>query len=1043
MRISQINSRATPFALMLLLFILNSVNLNAQFSTSLVKGVVQNNNNGPLSDVSVIIRNTKTNFTSGTSTDSSGNFTFSRITAGGPYSFTLSTVGYEDQTLSGYNIKENITLSLVVKMKSNMATLDQVVVVGYGTQKRKDLTGSVASVRSNDIKDLAVTRVDQALMGKVAGVQVKPVSGQPGAAPQIRIRGIGSISAGGDPLYVVDGFPTDNIQTINPNDIESLDILKDASATAIYGSRGANGVVIINTKRGKSGKTDITFDTYYGWQKVAKIPEFMNARQQADFAYYAVKNRNLDLGNDISGPETSWGFPMPQTVMDVLSGKNTTDVDAIKEVLGTAPQQQYQLSASGGSENVRYALSGEYLNQDGIILNSGFQRYSLRANIDARLSKKLAVRLNLNPSFINRWGHDPSGTGYGTSILGNAASVNPYNPVYDANGDYFIFNGLPEVGNFPNPVALAKEIIDRQKRIGIIGNINAEYSISNALKLNILLGGNLFSNKSMLFIPRLPSLLNATPSGTDGTSITSNWLTEYTLNYNKSFGNHNIGALAGYTVQKERGELNALSSNSFPNNLVPTLSGTGGIVNFGSSDVYEWSLLSYLARVNYNYNSKYYVTASIRTDGSSRFGNDKKYGLFPSVALAWRISEENFLKDVSFVSGLKLRASYGETGNNNIGNYEHLATINNVLYPLADRPVIGFAPGRLANPSLTWEKQQSANAGLDASFFKERLLFTVDHFQSRNTDLLLRVNIPQISGFTTALTNIGEVKNTGWEFVVSTVNFKKKFQWSTDFNLSTYKNEVVRLGPKGDPIISGTHITMIGQPIGMFYGLLTDGIFETQKELDNGPLYAPGSSARTYLGDVKFVDISGPGGKPDGLIDSYDRTIMGSPYPDFYYGMTNRFSYQNFSLSISFQGVHGNKVLSESKRVSMRGEFRVNQLAVLNNFWKSEQEPGDSPRPNDEPTGGVRLVSDRFLDEGTYLRVNNISFGYLVPDKISKRLNLNSLRFYLNATNPFLFTKNLAFNPDVSNGVNALAPGVDNNNYPLAKSLLLGLNISF
>src|SRR4028118_1690831 len=356
MRISHINLRGNLFSLMLLLFILNSVNLNAQ--STVVKGVVQNNNNEPLPDVSVIIRNTNTNFTSGTSTDSSGSFTFSRVTAGGPYSFTLSTVGYEDQTLSGYNIKENITLSLVVKMKSNMATLDQVVVVGYGTQKRKDLTGSVASVRSNDIKDLAVTRVDQALMGKVAGVQVKPVSGQPGAPPQIRIRGIGSISAGGDPLYVVDGFPTGNIQSINPNDIESLDILKDASATAIYGSRGANGVVIINTIRGKSGTPIITFDTYYGWQKVAKIPKFMNARQQAEFAYYAVKNRNLDLGNDISGPDTAWGFPMPQTVIDVLSGKNTTDVDAIKEVLHTAPQQQYQLSAAGGSENVRYALSG-------------------------------------------------------------------------------------------------------------------------------------------------------------------------------------------------------------------------------------------------------------------------------------------------------------------------------------------------------------------------------------------------------------------------------------------------------------------------------------------------------------------------------------------------------------------------------------------------------------------------------------------------------------------------------------------------------------
>lgn len=1012
--------------------LLQTVTSNAAANALQVTGKVTDDQGLGLPGVNVIVKGTAV----GTTTDVEGMYSLNVPDENGTLVF--SYIGYTTQEVP-VNNKSVINISLAPDTKS----LEEVVVVGYGSVQRKDLTGAIASVGSEQIKDLAVTRVDQALMGKVAGVQVKPVSGAPGAAPQIRIRGIGSVSAGGGPLYVVDGFPTDNILTLNPNDIESMDVLKDASATAIYGSRGANGVVIINTKRGKVGKPTITFDTYYGLQQVSKIPHFMNAREQAQYAYYAVRNRNIDLGYDVSGPEDTWRIKVPPTVFDVLEGSNTTDVNHIKEVLRTAPQKQYQLSATGGNENIRYAVSGEYLNQDGIILNSGFKRYSLRANIDAKMSERLALRLNLNPSFTDQWGHDPSGTGYGYSILGNAASLNPYNPIYDENGNYFIYRALPEVGDFPNPVALAKEIISKRKRMGVIGNINAEYTILDALKLNVLVGGNMFSTRGMEFFPHLPSFLSSSALGTDNSSMIYNWLTEYTLNYTKSFGNHNITGLVGFSSQSERGELNSLSSNRFPNNLLPTLSATSGLITNGSSDIYEWSMVSYLSRLNYNYNSKYYLTASIRTDGSSRFGADRKYGLFPSVALAWRISDENFLQDAPFLSELKLRTSYGETGNNNIGNYEHLATINSIKYPLGNNPAAGFMPGRLPNPSLTWEKQKSVNAGIDASFFNNRLGLTVDHFQSRNTDLLLNVNIPSITGFSTALQNIGEVKNTGWEFVLSTVNFINAFKWSTDFNLSTYRNEVVKLGPKGDPIIGASHITQIGQPIGMFYGLLTDGIFETQAEYDKGPLYGGSSAARTRVGDVKFVDLSGPAGTPDGIIDSYDRTIMGSPYPDFYYGMTNRFSYKNFSLSVSLQGVQGNKVLSEAKRVSMRGEFRVNQLAVLNNFWKSEQEPGDSPRPNDEPTGGVRSISTRFLDDGSYLRINNISLGYLLPDKITQGLRLNAARIYLNATNPFIFTKNLGFNPDVSNSENALTPGVDNNNYPLAKSLMLGLNVSF
>ena len=1049
MKFNHFKFRGTAVVLFLLIFILYSSLANAQERTSLVKGIVQSNSNEPLPDVSVIIRNTKTNFTSGTSTDSSGIFTFSRISSGGPYIFTFSAIGYEDQVLSGYNIKEGITLSVVVKLKSTMATLDQVVVVGYGTQKRKDLTGAVASVGSKDIKDLAVTRVDQALLGKVAGVQVKPVSGEPGASPQIRIRGIGSISAGAGPLYVVDGFPTSGIETLNPNDIESLDILKDASATAIYGSRGSNGVIIINTKRGKAGKPVIAFDTYYGLQKVSKTPKFMNAMQQAQYFYDGVKNRNIDVGYNVSGPPNTWNFKVPQHILDIIEGRNTTNINPLDYVLRTAPQQQYQLSATGGTENIRYAISGEYLDQEGLIINSDFKRYSIRANIDAKLSKKVSLKMNVNPSFINVSDVSAAGVtngGGGFNVLGGATGLVPYYPLINPDGSYFFYDNLEDVGNFNNPAALAREVKAKSKRSGLLSNLNIEYAILDELKLNVLFGGSMFSNKANSFTPQLQVFFNQPAFGTDNASLVTNWLTEYTLNYSKNFGKHAITALGGYTAQKETGESNFISSSNYPNNLVPTLSAVSGLISNGSSDFYEWSLVSYLGRINYNYNSKYYLTASIRSDGSSRFGANKKYGVFPSAAIAWRISDEKFLSNIRFINELKLRASYGETGNNNIGNYEHFGTINYFKYPLGDLPVGGFAPARLSNPFLTWEKQKSANVGLDVSFLKRRILVTMDYFNSRNTDLLLNVNIPDITGFSNSLTNIGEVKNTGLEFVLSTVNFKNKFEWTTDLNISTYRNKVVKLGPEGDPIKSTGFITIIGQPIGMFYGWLTDGIFKTQEELAKGPIFSPGTAARSRVGDVRFVDVSGPDGKPDGIINSFDQTIMGNPYPDFYYGMTNHFAYKNLSLSVSLQGSYGNQILSVARRTTIGGRARFGVAASQLNYWKSEQDPGDgiAPRPNDAPTGNNRgEFSQRFLDDGSYLRVNNMVLSYRVPESVSKKISVNSLRFYISTTNPFIFTKNTGFNPDVSNGNNALTPGRDFNDYPLPKSILLGLNLTF
>jgi TonB-linked SusC/RagA family outer membrane protein len=1049
MRINSTNSRATLFALMFLLFILPSFDLFAQGSSIVVKGMVQNTINEPLPGVSIIVRNTKTNFTSGTSTDSSGVFTFSRLSAGGPYSFTFSAVGYDQQTLSGYNLKGE-ALSLVVSMKANAASLEQVVVVGYGTQKRKDLTGSVASVGNKDIKDLAVTRLDQALMGKIAGVQVKPVSGEPGSAPQIRVRGIGSISAGSTPLYVVDGFPTGSIETINPNDIESIDVLKDASASAIYGSRGSNGVIIVNTKRGKSGKGVISFDTYYGWQKVSKRPKFINASQLAQYFYDGVKNRNIDAGNDVSGAPNTWRLAVPPTILDVLNGKNTTDVDKVKEVLKTAPVKQYQLGVSGGSDNVRYALSSEYMDQDGIVINSNFRRYSVRANVDARVSKRINLRFNLNQSFIKRRIVNATGVSTGgnnESVLGNAMSLTQFYPLYNADGSYFIYSGLDAAGNYLNPAALANEVQNNQNNSFFLGNANAEFTITDDLKFNVLMGGSIGSMRREKFLPQLPVFFNNPAYGESTTEQVENWLLENTLNYNKSFGKHKLTAVGGFTSQKETYASNYLLSNKYPNNLVSSLSAVSGIITDGTSSTGAWSLVSYLGRVNYNFDDKYYVTGSIRTDGSSRFGTDRKYGLFPSAAFAWRLSEEKFMKNVHFINELKIRASYGETGNNNIGDYEQYATITYEKYSLNGTPIPGYAPKSLPNPGLTWEKQQSVNIGFDASIFNKRVNLTVDRFRSTNTNLLLRVNIPDITGFSTALQNIGQVRNEGWEFSLSTINLEGKFNWTTDVNFTASNNKVLRLGPGGDPIINGGNITIIGQPIGMFYGWLTDGVFKNQAEVNAGPVFSPGTTTRSRPGDTRFVDVSGPNGKPDGIINSLDKTTMGTPYPDFFYGMNNNFAYKNVSLSVSLQGVHGNQILSVSRRgtFSTRGRFAISSL-IGENYWKSEQDPGDgfSPRPNDAPTGNIRgEFSQRWLDNGAYLRVNNITLGYNLPNRLTERLKLRSLRFYLTTNNPFIITKNNGFNPDVSNGNNALTPGNDLNDYPLPKSLLIGFNLSF
>ena len=1013
-----------------------------------ITGVVRDAS-GPVIGANVIVKGT----TNGDVTNIDGQFTISNVQPNAV--LQVSFIGYITQEVSVRN-QTRFEITIV----EDVGALEELVVVGYGTLSKRDLTGSVGQVQAEAIQAKATTRVDQALTGLLAGVQVIAATGQPGQAPLVRIRGVGSISAGTSPLYVVDGFPEANIQMLNPNDIETMDVLKDASATAIYGSRGANGVVLITTKRGKEGKAKIDLDINYGWQQVLKKPKFLTMQEQAQYYYEGIIHQNVDDGSDISGDPLKWRYPLPITVKNVLDGVTTESHDAFDYIFRTAPTQTYSLSAQGGSGDVKYAVSGSYLSQEGIIIMNGYKRFTVRTNLDAKLNERVSFKLNFNTIYSTLQDILASGgAAESEGILGAAYTWMYWYPLYKENGDYTSAYGQDAINGSFNPVAQAYEIKRAEEQYRTLGNIQTDVIITNDLRLNVMLGASTSNRRYYYFIPKLPVLNDLAAEGRDSRENRLSWITETTLNYQKKLNNHSLNAMIGYTTQQENRNLNFVRSRGYPNNLVYTLSAVSNNVDQGSSEESQWSLISYLSRINYNYNSKYYVTASIRADGSSRFGRDNKYGYFPSASIRWRASEESFLKDINQLSDLSFRASYGSAGNNNIGNYAHLATVTYPSYVLGLTSVGGMAPNNIENSLLTWEKQSSLNFGVEFSLFNNRINLITDYFITKNYDLLLNVDVPRITGFTTSLENIGEVENKGWEFTLNTHNLKGVVDWKTNFNISTIRNKVLKLGPEGAPLISTNHITMIGEPMGMFYGYKVDGIFKTQAELDRGPIWAPGSPDRSRVGDIRFVDISGPNGVPDGIISTHDRTIIGNPYPKFYYGMTNTLSYRNFMLSFSFTGSYGNQVFNGSDaQLYTRARYKQYACDKVTPWWKSESDPGNgkAPRPNNAPKGGLREKSTRFIDTGSYMKVNNINLSYTIPRQIAQTLTLSGLRVYATATNPFLFTKFIDMNPEVSHTTiqpsntnytnansNPLTPGQMDYNYPVAKSLVFGINVTF
>lgn len=1034
-----------------------------------VTGVVFDATTGEaLTGVSVQVKGT----TFGAATDLDGRFS---VNVPAEYDVLLfSYVGYRPQEVTLGN-----QTSLEIQLIQDFLGLDDLVVVGYGTQQRREITGSIASVPMDQIREIPSSSFENAILGRLAGVQVQETSGVPGAGPEIRIRGVSTVTAGTDPLYVIDGFPfsrnpalqgrvvrlganyteppVNPMASINPNDIQSIEILKDASAAAIYGSRGSNGVVLVTTNRGiRDGSGPrVSYSSYWGVQEAARTVDLMNAEELIEFTVDARNNTFYSKypGQTLVNPRTNEGRPNDGNVRipESFINWNGTDTDWQKEVLGTALTSNYNIGVAGGNENVGYYVSGGYYTQDGIIDRTGFDRYSLMANVDSKINDRLDIGVTLQPSYSthqrlptsNPYFAQPPGVVY--SAIVTSPTVSPYldGVINQTNNQAHIGNGMTDASN---PLAIIEYVDDQIRHIRMFGTAYANYKIMDNFVYRGYIGYDLNDFKRDFYLSRefrFRTAVVGDPYGQANSSRSFNWITEHTLNYSGEYDRHKYAALLGFTSQKEEVGQNMVYAINFPDDLVKTLN--GGQIAGGFSTAEEWSLVSYLSRLNYAYNSKYFTTMSIRADKSSRFGRANQWGYFPSVSAGWLISDEDFMSKLPQVNYLRIRASYGQTGNFLIPNYGSIGLLGSENYVFNNAVRGGAAPSTISNQALSWETTTQSGVGVDLGILDDRINFTFDYYRSITSDLLLNVNIPSAFGYTTALTNIGEVLNEGLEFMLTTRNIVGNFTWSTDFNYSTNRNEVLKLGQKGDPILSAggagiRHITMVGQPIGSYYGYVTDGLFLTQSDLDNR---LPDAMARKPgLGDFKFKDING-----DGRITSADRTVIGNYMPDYTFGITNRFSYRNFDASIFFQGVVGGEILNLTSRHLKNGEANFNAYAAFNDRWRSPEDPGNGKFPRaDRQTGlhgGNDRPSDFQVEDATYFRIRNITLGYNVPSRILGTA-VSRARIYGSVSNVFTWTDYLGFNPEVNNwsGASMLTQGEDYGAYPIMRTFTLGINVS-
>jgi len=1026
-------------AFLCLIFMCAVVSAQAQTAKN-ISGTIKNKSGEPIAGASIAVKGT----TNGATSDSGGVFT---IAVPANATLVLTHVGYKLQEIA---VKERTTLNITLEDNSN--ELSQVVVVGYGTVRKSDLTGSVVSVKSEDLKAVPVTSFDQALQGRAAGVQVTQTSGKPGAETSIRIRGTTSINAGNEPLYVIDGMLVNSdagdmstgvtlgprigaLSAINPNDIESIEILKDASATAIYGSRGANGVVLITTKRGRAGQGSVTFDAYYGQQEIAHEVKVLNAAQFGNF----VNDAKINAGQT------------PVYVNPPNLGEGT---DWQGELFRKAPMANYQVSFAGGDEKTKYAISGGYFDQDGIIINSNFKRYSFRANLDREVNKRLTVG---NSITYARTISNGVLTNAGTIIPGvvtGSLLFNPILPVYDSTvkGGYTFENDRGTT--LGNPIADANEYNSVSKSSRFIGSVYARYKLTNNLEFRTSFGLDAFSDNAASFAP---NYLKRTQASNGEASIGNvdglTWLNENTLTFNKTWNDkHRINAVGGFTMQKFNNESLFAYAFGFPD-------GRTGYHNIAVAEnpqtpvnsESQWSLISYLGRVNYTLNDKYLFTLTGRIDGSSKFSEGNKYGYFPSGAFAWRVSKEDFMQNMEAISDLKARVSYGVIGNQAIPPYQSLALIGpygqGVFNSVSGSEVYnGMEPLSYVNKDLKWESTRQFDIGFDLGLFKQRITVTADYYQKLTYNLLLSTPIPTTSGFPSTLLNIGNIQNKGVDIDIRTINTTGELKWSTSFNLSLNRNEVTNLNTTTDILLQNALLLRKGEPIGTFYGYIFEGIFQSDEEAAKSPVLVgqePGSSNPASVakaGDRKYRDVNG-----DGKIDASDRTILGSAQPEFTYGFNNTLSYKNFDLSFFFQGSQGNKLANYNSYnlLNFTGQNNVVADGGLNR-WTPENPGNKYPRALSSGSLDVGIFSSSILEDASYLRLKNVTLSYNLPRNFLQKAKIQTARIYISGSNLWTLTQYSGYDPEANTyGQSTTLIGIDNGGYPQSKIFQAGITLAF
>ena len=977
----------------------------AMQSVAQVTGSVSDETGETLPGVSVVVKGT----TVGTTTDATGKYS---IQAQPTQTLIFSFVGYVSQEVVVGN--RNV---INVSLTTDAAALDEVVVIGYGTQKKSQLTGAISTVKAQDIKDLPIENTQQALQGRVAGVDVMQAGSKPGTQPRVVIRGRRSPNANSDPLYVLDGIPlSGGTGDINPNDIASMEVLKDASATAIYGARGANGVVLITSRRGKAtGKPTIFYDAYYGVSQTHNTMDFMNGEQFANAKREAYRIRNSD---------GTLGELQPDNVVftDVeLEGiAQGRSFDYIEGLLRQGNRQNHSFGIAGGDDKTKYYMSLNYFKDNGVVYNQDYNRNVVRVNLDHQLSKNIAVGMStfINYSVRNGESFNP---------LGGAMRENPLGQPYNADGS---LNFLPtEDGLRSNPLSeiVPGAYIDRRKTNRMFSGIYAEAKIIDGLTYRLNLGPDFNINKRDLFQGTFTNARRLAPPRAATDNVNQfNYTIENILNYNKAFGKHNINVTAVQSLQKDNFETNGVTVQDIPSESQQFYNfGNAAIIESVRSSIVQRALLSYMGRINYGFNEKYLLTATLRADGASQFGDNTKWGYFPGVALAWNLSSEEFMKSISSLDLAKVRVSYGSIGNQAISPYQTRGLLAQSAYNFGDNAYFGYAPSTIGNPDLRWETSTTFNLGLDFSMFRGRLYGTLEYYDVTTSDLLLRRNLPTSTGFSLVTTNVGATRNNGIEGTFSTVNVdnRKGFKWSTDFQFFMNKEQFVEL-PNGDDVGNNWYI---GQPLSVIFDYKKVGIWQSS-EADLARSYG------SVPGEIRIQDTNN-----DGKFSADDRVIQGSGVPKFSGGITNRFKYNNFDMSFFVYARLGQKIRSNFHTSNNTLFGRYNN--IVTDYWTPTNPTNVTPRPNQNQEFPVWGSSMNIFD-GSFVKVRNINLGYRFSEEAANKLGMQSLRIYSSIQQPFIFSSFISEH----NGIDPetdIDASLSGNVSPAVWTATIGVNVSF